>query len=385
LVNQSWLRSLAAARRRGADGEMVFGHHNRNLIAPLGQPLAFLLGMPSGRYLAKFRTPYPSVEVVPRIWPYESELLRLVGKRVSDVPTCLLDFGDWSVHDYLPGQALSEAIPKGPIGGPWIAELAEVFARLADVPKDELPPLPDDWPEDGNSRGFLDWLARFTEEQVHQPNRRRFGQLFKAVGIPDDGVAGYVRSVLDMKQRPFALLHTDLHRANVVVMSATGSETEEEHLAVIDWELAMYGDPLHDLATHLVRMDYVGEEADQMVEAWAAAMERSDHADMTVGLERDLQVYLDFEYAQSVFPDVMRAALSLPEHPSDQDLTDAAAQICRAMERAFKPLSLPALPDLDEAADALRAWHAADTGRMEWVDPGKGDVRAEERWERDGG
>ncbi|GAA2481133.1 aminoglycoside phosphotransferase family protein [Streptomyces longisporus] len=368
-AHQSLVRALAEARRRSPDGEVVSGHHNQNVIVRLRQPLAFLLGVPSGRELAKFRTPYASVEVVPRIWRSESEVLRVVGNRVTDVPRCLADFGDWSVHGYLPGQALSEQIPKGPIGELRIGQLAEFFARLAEVPRSELPPLPEDWPEDRDTRGFLGWLAHFTETRVDQPNRRRFGSLFEAVGIPQDAMGRFMKRVPDMEQRPFTLLHTDLHRANVVIMPGV----EGQRLAVIDWELALYGDPLHDLATHLVRMDYVDDEREQMIRAWTAAMKRTGHGDMTAGMDKDLGVYIDFEYAQSVFPDVMRAALSLPEHPDESALLRAAGQVRRAMERAREPLSLPRLPGEGEVALALLAWRAADTGRgMDRPDEGKG-------------
>jgi aminoglycoside phosphotransferase (APT) family kinase protein len=50
---------------------------------------------------------------------------------------------------------------------------------------------------------------------------------------------------------PFSLLHTDLRRDNVFV-SCDGDPT----LICVDWELATYGDPLHDEAKHLVGTPY---------------------------------------------------------------------------------------------------------------------------------
>ncbi|WP_406372901.1 aminoglycoside phosphotransferase family protein [Streptomyces sp. NBC_00647] len=354
------MRRLAEARRRRPEGEVVTGHHNSNHIVPLGQPLAFLLGIESGQVQAKFRTPFRTVEVVPRIWRRESEVLRVVSRRLNDVPRCLADFGEWSLHAYLAGHSLADLVPVGPIGSRRLAVLAEFFARLTTVPEDELPELPADWPKDRDSRGFLCWLADFAERSVHRANRPRFGDLFDAVGIPRDAVDRFLRSVPELTPRPFALLHTDVHRANVVVTAGA----EGERLSVIDWELALYGDPLHDLATHLVRMDYDKTEHELMVRLWAKAMERADHADMTRGVDRDLRVYLSFEYVQSVFPDVMRAALALSDHPEEPEFGHAAERVCRALGRAREPLALVDDP-LDEraAVQALREWHAAD---MEW-------------------
>ncbi|MFL1901502.1 aminoglycoside phosphotransferase family protein [Streptomyces tauricus] len=387
-ARQSLVRLFAEARRSGRDGLVVSGHHNTNRIAHLRQPLAFLLGAESGKVLAKFRTPLPTVEVVPRIWRRESEVLRAVAAHVGEVPRCLADFDTWSLHGYLDGRALADENPAERLGSARLLELAEFFARLAGVPVSELPPLPLDWPDEGDSAGFLAWLARFAEEEVHQSNRPRFGRLFDAVGIPLDAVDRFMRSVPKLTGRPFSLLHTDVHRANVVVVqgpvrdpapgpvSGPVSDPEGGRLAVIDWELALYGDPLHDLATHLVRMNYDKSEQDLMTLMWTDAMRRAGHKDMTVGMDVDLPVYLGFEYAQSVFPDVMRAALALPDRPAEEDLATAAGRVGRALRRAREPLGLTEkVPDIRDVSAALREWHAKD--RADGTDPADPVVRVD--------
>ncbi|MFF4486846.1 phosphotransferase family protein [Streptomyces sp. NPDC001544] len=359
-AHQSLVRVFAEARRRGSDGLVVSGHHNINRIAALRQPLAFLLRQPSGRTPAKFRTPFPTVEVVPRIWPSEARVLRALEGHVRGVPRCLADFGEWSLHEYIDGQPLAEAVPDGPIGSERIMALAEIFACMAGVPEGELPPLPADWPRPADSRGFLEWLARFAKERVYKVNQPRFGALFDAIGVPRDAIDRFMGSVPAMTPRPFVLLHTDVHRANVVVVRTPHGE----RLSLIDWELALFGDPLHDLATHLVRMDYDKTEQELMVRMWTDAMRRAGHEGVSAGMETDLPVYLDFEYAQSVFPDVMRAALLLPHRPGERDLALAAGRIRRALQRAREPLGL--IEEVGEeqvVVHALREWDAADEGR----------------------
>jgi len=153
-----------------------------------------------------------------------------------------------------------------------------------------------------------------------------------------------------LARRPFVLLHTDVHRANVVL--------HRKGIAVIDWELAIYGDPLHDLATHIVRMGYGEDEKQRMIALWAEAMEEAGLGPLTAGLHEDLGTYLDFEYAQSVFPDVMRAALALPADAGEQHFRAAGEQVSRAMHRARKPLELDHVPDLEQIVEALRKWHS---------------------------
>jgi aminoglycoside phosphotransferase (APT) family kinase protein len=349
-----------ATRRREARGEVVVGHHNRNHILPLGQPLAYLLDMESGRVRAKFRVPYETVEVVPRIWR-ESEVLRVVSGQLNDVPRCLADFGEWSLHGYVEGSALAEENPDGPIGEERMTALAGFFAQLADVPADALPERPADWPADGDSQGFLHRLARFAEEEVNQPNRSRFGRLFDAVGVPVDVVDRFLRTAPPLVRRPFVLLHTDVHRANVVVARTP----DGERLSVLDWELSLYGDPLHDLATHVVRMGYDETEQKLMIELWADAMRQRGHAPLTAGMERDLRTYLRFERVQSVFPDVLRAALALPEEPTPEDFQQAADRVRGALDLMWSALE-PTGETMDEIVDepvvvqALRRWHAED-------------------------
>ncbi|MFH8289396.1 HAD-IA family hydrolase [Streptomyces sp. NPDC018059] len=365
---ETWIRRLADSHRDHPDREVVAGHHNINYVVPLSWSLALLLRTMPFRARVKCRMPRRTVEVVPRIWPSEAELLKVVSRHLAEVPRCFRDFGDWSLHSYRAGRALSDVQPEGPVGEPMMRSFAEFFARTASVPEAELPPRPAGWPESTRTEEFLAWLVDFTEERVHRPHRWRFHELFTAVGIRP-GVMAAFRDDADrprLAPRPFCLLHTDVHRANVVV--------DRKQVAVIDWELAMYGDPLHDLATHLVRMEYEKDEQSMMKELWAEAMERAGHRDMTAGLAADLPVYLDFEYAQSVFPDIMRAALDLtvpPGEPDDADFAYAAARVCRALRRAAEPLKLDEVPDERRAERALREWFAGPFGRA----LGEGEAR----------
>ncbi len=346
------MRRLVESRRLRGGGEVLRGHHNTNYVLRAGPALALLLGaVPFTRL--KYRVPLTTVEVVPRVWPRESEVLRVVCRHLRDVPPCLADLGDRSVHRYRTGRALDEARPGGTAGADeaLMRGFAAFFVRTARVPVAELPALPGDWPEDGDSQGFLDWLVRFTEERVHRPHRDRFGALLDAVGVPRDATARFAAHHRCRTARPFRLLHTDVHRANAVLRG--------RRITVIDWELAILGDPLHDLATHLVRMGYDKHDQVRMTELWAEAMEGAGLTELTAGLDDDLAIYLAFEHAQSVFPDVMRAAIDLPADAAPEHFGLAADRVGRAVRRAREPLRLVDVPDREQVLDALRSWHAA--------------------------
>ncbi|MEV5549409.1 phosphotransferase [Streptomyces sp. NPDC052309] len=347
-ARKALVHQLVESRRLRGRGEVLRGHHNINYVRRAGLLLALLLGaVPFTRF--KYRVPLPTVEVVPRIWPKESEVLSVVCRHLREVPPCLADLGDSSVHRYRMGRALSDSGPVASVGDELMRSFASFFVRTARVPVAELPARPEDWPDDGDTQGFLDWLVRFTQERVHLPNRDRFGALFDAVGVPEDAMERFAARHRCGTSRPFRLLHTDVHRANVVVRG--------KRLAVIDWELAIFGDPLHDLATHLVRMAYGKEEQARMTELWAEAMHDAGLGELTAGLHEDLPVYIAFEYAQSVFPDVMRAAIDLPEDADTDHFGVAADRVEQAMRRAREPLRLVDVPDRDQVVEALRVWH----------------------------
>lgn len=328
---------------------MLTGHHNVNYVRRSGLVLALLLGaVPFTRF--KYRVPMRAVEVVPRIWPREAEVLGVVCRYLREVPPCLADLGGGSVHGYRTGRVLSDSGPTGRVGEELMRSFASFFVRTASVPVAELPARPEGWPQDGDTQGFLEWLVDFTERRVHRPNRDRFGALFDAAGVPEDAMARFAARHHCRTARPFRLLHTDVHRANVVLRG--------KRLAVIDWELAILGDPLHDLATHLVRMAYGKEEQGRMVELWAEAMADAGLTALAAGLHEDLPVYLAYEYAQSVFPDIMRSASALPEDAGPEHFQAAVNRVERAVRRAREPLRLVDVPDREQVVEALRTWHA---------------------------
>jgi hypothetical protein len=131
----------------------------------------------------------------------------------------------------------------------------------------------------------------------------------------------------------------------------------------VDWELATFGDPLYDLATHLIRMRYPHSQHAFVVEAWLKAVEPIFPA-AAEGLDKDLQHYIDFERAQSVFPDVIRAARFL--HPLSQQsgtdnayLEEAVSAIQGSLQVGATALGLHHLPDSATVRDALHEWQAA--------------------------
>ncbi|MHC3469077.1 phosphotransferase family protein [Streptomyces sp. 7R007] len=329
------------------------GHHNLNYMVRPTAGHSSLVPGEEGRPVT-VRLPVPTaLPVVIRTWQDEAELLNTIRRYLPNVPQCLVKRQDMTILSYVEGVPLSSICPNGkPVDSDLIAALAGLFADMAQVRRQHLPPLPPSWPRSSrNSNAYLRALAAAAEEQIRKRNWAKFGGLFAMLGIPEDAMVRFAERVPSLIKRPFSLLHTDLHRDNVIV-----SYHGDPPLICVDWELASFGDPLHDLATHLVRMQYPVDQWQEVIEAWRETMGRRN-SKAVEGLDRDLKHYLAFERAQSVYPDVMRAATSLGDSFDQRDLDAATTAVHTALEAAEKPLRLKKVPDTAEIERTLFRWN----------------------------
>ncbi|MEU9666557.1 aminoglycoside phosphotransferase family protein [Streptomyces bobili] len=349
--------AVRAFVEQARDTPATSGHHNLNHVVPLTADVARVVRWDEGA-LVTVRIRRPDVlPVVIRTWPNEAAILDSLREALPLAPECLVKRPEFAIHSYVEGVPLSTVCGNGkPVDTLLMKALAGLLARMTQVRRTVLPPLPAGWPANHNdSQAFLKTLALLADEQIRKPNWPAFGGLFKALGIPDDTLLGYAERVPAMTRRPYSLLHADLHRDNVIV-----TYDGEPPLVCVDWELATYGDPLHDLATHLVRMRYPSHQWAEVVDAWVEAMCQFRPAAAN-GLAKDLHHYLEFERAQSVYPDVMRAARSLEESFTQKNLDVATDAVGKALRAAARPLRLRSVPTDGEIEGALVRWLAART------------------------
>jgi len=339
-----------------AMGEFGRGHHNLNyMVRPLTEEHRRLIGGEEGQPVTLRQRIRGALPVVIRTWQNEAEILAAVRGVLPHVPRCLVQTRDMTILSYVQGVPLSSICPNGKtVDSGLIAALTDLLADMTQVRRKDLPPLLESWPRNGrDSRAFLRALAHAAEKQIRQRNRPRFGGLFAMLGIPEDAMVRFAERVPTMGTRPFSLLHTDLHRDNVIV-----SYHGDPPLICVDWELASYGDPLHDLANHLVRMQYPEHQWLQVTEAWRDSMGRRSLKAVN-GLDRDLKHYVYFEQAQSVYPDVMRAATSLGDSFDQRDLDAATRAVHRALLLAEEPLRLKSVPNEQAIERILFRWNVS--------------------------
>ncbi|MEU0127492.1 aminoglycoside phosphotransferase family protein [Streptomyces sp. NPDC006289] len=291
----------------------------------------------------------------------EDRLLLDLRGRVRRIPEIVVLDEHILLQGFIEGRTLGRGT-AGALSARHAAQLGRLFGELValDTGSIDAPRLcvPADHPADGDSVAFLEGLIAFTEDEVYGRHADRFGSLLRELGLREDALDGVRGRARGLTGRPFTLVHGDLHRLNFVVDG--GGD-----LWTIDWELAMIGDPLYDLATHLHLMRYSPREAARTARLWAAAV-HGVRPECARGWRDDLGVLLAYKRAQSVYTDVIRGAIALEQPgtgPAWSRLPVTAHRVREVLERAREPLGLDTVPSLREVMGAYaRRLHGREPG-----------------------
>jgi aminoglycoside phosphotransferase (APT) family kinase protein len=262
----------------------AMGYYNRNVRASdRGRPVLVRIPIPGADEMDLRVLPEPDVLVA--IEPYVDAAPRLLHS--SRKPA-------FQVHEYVEGDVINAVWPRGDrLPAPIIPSVVELLGRLQRVPRAALPRLSRRWPADGDTAAFGRALSNTTED-VYQRFRRRCWSALREFRVPEDPLRSVRERWLSMSQRPFCLLHSDIHRKNIIL---TG-----DRVVFLDWELALWGDPLYDLAVHISKMGYLEEERDRVVDEWVRAMP----AAAIDGWSEDLATYLVHEQVKEALVGCIR-------------------------------------------------------------------------------
>lgn len=176
-----------------------------------------------------------------------------------------------------------------------LGDVVSLLDELVRVPRQALPASPAGWPDDGDTAAFARRLSDVTQT-VHATFRDSHAALFHQLGIPARPLAPATQGWQRLRSRAFRLAHCDIHRKNMIL--------DHDHVVFLDWELALWGDPVYDLAVHLHKMGYQPTEQTAVVNAWQQTLPRA----CTAGWEPDLEIYLTHERVKSAVVDTIRYA-----------------------------------------------------------------------------
>ncbi|MEI5527989.1 aminoglycoside phosphotransferase family protein [Streptomyces brasiliscabiei] len=320
----------------------------------------YVLCLPGDSRVVKVREPRAEILWFDRrCFLSEEQLLRALRGRISRVPD-IVDVEGMGFQGFIEGRTVGRHLWRGGrVPDAVFDQILGLFRELTRITPESLPVarrcVDEDRPADGDCDGFLDRLIAFCEEQVFERNHGRSGTLFGELGLEGESFTRLRKNVSGLRERAFCLLHGDIHRNNLIV-------DPEGRLWTIDWELAMFGDPLYDLASHLHLTKYPASQGRRMARAWCEVVERT-WPGSSRGWEEDLRKLLDFKKAQSVFTDVVRVSESLLVRDGTgfdwAALPWAARKLQKVLVGGAGALVLDRVPSHPQIMGALVRWHRA--------------------------
>lgn len=196
----------------------------------------------------------------------------------------------FAIHTYA-GPDRDHQSPDHPVNGllPREADkLVDQLCALTKVDYLQVDPLA------GQGR-FYGWLSDQLVELVRGlPKESQ--QLARVLGLPDADWLAQILRRHTVSHRAPALLHGDLNPWNLV------RRDDALALTIIDWEMALVGDPLYDLVRHMHLTPTRPEIRDRMFRRW----ERLLPAQYTKDWLRDWRVYRWIEIVRSAYVDLDR-------------------------------------------------------------------------------
>lgn len=296
-----------------------------------------------------------------RIWN-EADILAALRGRFEAAPRLVSVSREpaYQVHEWVDGDVLNDISPKGTSVPEGVAaETGRLLAGIGDVSLDRLPPTPGDWPATGDSAAFARQLCSITRS-VCDTFHDHYEGLWISLGIPADPFAPL--DLDELTPRASVLVHSDVHRKNLIVQG-------DGRLVILDWELALAGDPVYELAVHLHKADYTSEDEERVRRAWVQAWEERGGAPLN--WEPDVSRYLAHERIKSAVVDSVRYSKDLeagrraagsqdpPSSATSDSLGDRALEAARnyapKLARARSVWGDERPVDLDAVAAALMA------------------------------
>lgn len=227
----------------------------------------------------------------------------------------------FAIHTYM-GPEDVDRPPNHPVHGllPHEADgLVDQLCALTRVDYKQIDPT-------AGEPGFHRWLtAQLVRLVAELP--RKTQQLARQLGLPDAERLAHILSRQEVSHRKPSLLHGDLNPWNLV--------RRDGGLSIIDWEMALIGDPLYDLVRHMHLTPTRPEIRDRMFRRWA----RKLPPDYTRDWQKDWPVYRRLEVVRSAYIDLDRivtgASLDAP------NVSRAVASYAVTLAVATGALGLP--------------------------------------------
>lgn len=140
------------------------------------------------------------------------------------------------------------------------------------------------------------------------------------------------------------LLHADIHRKNMIL-------TDQE-VTFLDWEFALWGDPVYDLADHIHKMSYRADELRAVTEGWERAAPEECRHQWRSGLD----YYLAYEAVKSVVVDTVRWGRRIAAAQGEDERRTLSHELAGKVAAASPHWAAGAAPGPEDLKAAVERW-----------------------------
>ena len=294
------------------------GYYNHNYLAHHnGEPYIVRIPIPKSDAMDIRRIP-------------EECALKSIEKNNIEAPR-LLYIGQKSafyVHSFVDGSVLNDTYGDNIRIPDWILmRIVEEMIRLHTVNIVEFAQKCQDLATSPDAQCFFLSHLSFDVE-LYERLRPEMVTIYQQLGFPSDPFAKVGAVGRQLSPRQFVLCHSDIHRKNIIFRE------QNKEITILDWELALVGDPVYDIAVHFHKMRYQEDQEYTFIQRYC---ELANWPANPGFLREEIDVYLSLERIKSALVDAFRARSDL----KSKDLTGAeqrelAARYARKAVRAHE-------------------------------------------------
>ena len=227
--------------------------------------------------------------------------------------------GLFAVHSY-EGPLIGEQPPNHPVHGLLPGEADHLVDQLHALTRVDHRGLDPVAPQTGFYSRLSAELVRFVHSLSKETQRQA-----RSRGLPNGWRLQEILGRHDTTSRSSVLLHGDLNPWNLVRSDPGG------RLTMIDWELAMIGDPLYDLVRHLHLTPTRVEIRRRLFARWSRVLP----PEFTEGWEQDWRVYRWIELVRSAYVDLDRLENDALDSPNVRRAVDSYAMTLDAAKASL--------------------------------------------------
>ena len=222
---------------------------------------------------------------------------------------------DAALYTYVGRVSLNDVSPKGtPLDRQCLESIATISGAVARVPEPTLA----HWKTYQNSRFAILGIGpdentysivRAVLIETYERMRAQDDDVLTALGLPSVEQLTSLTEAAVHERKP-VLAHGDIHRRNLRAGAIPGQ------VQLIDWEMALVGDAVYDLAVALWKLKLTSRDQQTFLKLWESMLP----PDRTDGWSEDVWTYSRLESLKTAIVHVYRSADALGAQPSSAKL-----------------------------------------------------------------